>query len=105
MKPKKSCSNCIKGTSISINSDILCRDKGIVSPDYVCIKHRFMPESKSNKASGYKCIDCVNFITESLSPDNTSTIGLCRLFSVRTFDGTQKNACSKFVRDSSQEVS
>lgn len=105
MKSKKSCSNCIKGTSLPINSDILCRIHGIVSPDYVCMRHKFMPESKSPKNTLNKCIDCENFIVEVFNPEGASTIGLCQLFSVRQFDGCLKNACSKFVRKNEQEVS
>lgn len=105
MKSKKTCSNCLKGISISVNNDILCREKGVVSPDFVCARHRFMPERKSSKANCSKCIDCENFIVEILTPGSDSTIGLCRLFSVRQFDGTQKNACSKFAKRINAEVS
>ena len=105
MKPKKSCINCINGTSMNINNDILCRSKGAVSPDYVCMKHRFMPESKTSKANSTKCIDCENFIVEILNSNNSSTIGLCQLFSVRQFDGAQKNACSKYLHKADLEVS
>lgn len=102
-KQKKSCINCIKGTSIAVNEDILCREKGAVSPDYVCSKHRFAPVNKSSKDLSYKCINCENFIIneEAQSPN----IGLCQLFSVRQFDGTNKNACSKFAKKSQLEVS
>lgn len=103
MKQKKSCSNCIHSSSIRVNSDLLCRDKGAVSPDYVCRKHHFAPSSSIFEPQvRNKCIQCENFVTTSQS---NPTIGLCRLFSVRTFDGTQKNACSKFSRRSEQEVS
>lgn len=103
MKSKKSCSNCIKGRSMTINSDILCREKGVVSPDYICPKYRPMPESKFIKSGSNKCIDCENFIVNVFS-SNRTTFGLCQLFSVREFDGTQKNACSKFVQRSDSEV-
>lgn len=102
-KQKKSCSNCIRGTSITVNEDILCREKGAVSPDYVCSKHRFAPVNKGSTDLSSKCINCENFILneEAQSPN----IGLCQLFSVRQFDGTSKNACSKFVKKSQLEVS
>ncbi len=102
-KQKKSCSNCLKGTSMAVNSDILCREKGAVSPDYLCSKHRFAPVNKSNKDLSNKCINCENFIINPAA--QTPNTGLCQLFSVRQFDGTQKNACSKFSKKSQLEVS
>jgi hypothetical protein len=104
MKQKKSCSNCIKGAAVSVNNDILCREKGIVSHDYVCRKHRFIPEAKSFKEMNYKCIDCENFIINNKNSESSS-VGLCQLFSVREFNGEQKNACSKFVKKSVSHVS
>ncbi|HHW00575.1 MAG TPA: hypothetical protein GXX36_13625 [Clostridiaceae bacterium] len=105
MKRKKSCSNCIKGIKISINSDILCRKKGIVSPDYVCSGHRFEPESFAFKEMNYKCIDCESFILNTKSVEDPESIGVCKLFSARQFDGTQKSACSKFVKKSISAMS
>ena len=105
MKQKRTCSNCIKGTAIAINSDILCREKGAVSPDYICTKHRNIPDSKSYKEMNYRCIDCEYFILNALSSDDPSTIGLCQLFSVRQYNGKQKNICSKFTKKSISYVS
>ena len=102
-KQKKSCSNCIKGTCITVNNDILCREKGAVSPDYVCSKHRSAPVNKSGKDLGNKCIHCEHFIVNE--EDQNTTIGLCQMFSVRQFDGTSKKACSKFTKKSQLEVS
>ena len=102
-KQKKSCSNCIKGTCIAVNNDILCREKGAVSPDYICSRHRSAPANTSNKDLSCKCIDCDNFIINESAQN--SNIGLCQLFSVRQFDGTQKKACSKFTKRSQLEVS
>lgn len=104
-KLKRSCSNCIKGSIIAVNNDILCREKGAVSPDYVCPGHRWIPERKSIKDQNYKCIDCENFILNAKSADDTFPIGVCQLFSVRQFNGTQKNACSKFVKKAESNVS
>ena len=107
MKLRKSCSNCIKGVAVLVNNDIFCREKGIVSQDYVCRKHKFNPDAKSFKEMNYKCIDCENFITSAGDKYSgpPSSIGLCQLFSVREFDGRQKNACSKFVRNPALHVS
>lgn len=105
MKLKKTCSNCLKGTAIAVNNDILCRDKGVVSPDYVCSGHRFIPETKSFKDMNYRCIDCENFIISSKSSEQESAIGLCQLFSVRQFNGEEKSACSKFAKKVKLEVS
>jgi len=100
MKRKKSCSNCIKGIKISINNDILCRKKGIVSPDYVCSGHRFAPESITYKETNYKCIHCESFIPNTESVEDPDSIGVCKLFSARQFNGNQKSACSKFEKKS-----
>lgn len=105
MKQKKSCSNCLRGTAITVNSDILCRDKGAVSPDYVCSNHRFIPLPKSSTPTSLKCIECENFIREFEDDNDLLSIGLCQLFTVRHFDGKQKNACSKFIKKSHLEVS
>ncbi len=98
MKEDRNCCNCIKGIAISINSDIFCKVNGAVSPDYVCSKHRFAPVPKTYKELDYKCIYCENFIHKLGSAKENNTIGLCQLFSVRYFDGTQKKACSKFIK-------
>ncbi len=105
MKQKRSCRNCIRGTAITVNNDILCKDKGAVSPDYVCSKHRFIPEPKSYKEMNLKCIDCENFIVSGSAAKGARALGLCQLFSVRQFDGKEKNACSKFVKKTVSEVS
>lgn len=104
LRHKKACSNCIKGTAITVNSDILCRDKGAVSSDYVCSKHRFSPLPLSSSPISFKCIDCENFIHEFNDDIDMPVIGLCQLFSVRHFDGKQKSACSKFIKKSKREV-
>jgi len=96
------CSNCIKGNTISINNDIFCKINGAVSPDYACSKHRFSPLPKSYKELDFKCIDCENFILKINNSKEQSSIGLCQLFSVRHFDGTQKKICSKFVKRNKQ---
>jgi len=103
MKQKKSCGNCIKATSIPVNNDLLCREKGAVSPDYVCKRHRFAPAPKVATYVKNKCINCENFILNTASTNTTT--GLCQLFSVRQFDGAEKNACSKFAPRSESEVS
>lgn len=105
MKQNRSCSNCLKGIPLPINDDILCHEKGIVSNDYVCSKYKPNYFLKQKKTDGNKCIDCRNFILDAQKPGQPSTIGLCQLFSVRTFDGTQKKACSKFTKKEHREVS
>lgn len=104
MKQGKSCMNCIKGTVVSVNNDVLCREKGIVSPDYTCRRHRSIPDAKTFKEKNYKCSECENFIINTKA-DGEALIGLCQLFSVREFDGKEKNACSKFVKNAIQYVS
>jgi len=104
-KKTRSCSNCLKGTAITINNDILCIEKGVVSQDYVCSKHRFIPEFNSLKRRINTCLDCENFIVYDTSKIEEKAYGICQLFTVRKYDGKQKNACSKFVKRSKREVS
>ncbi len=104
MKLKKSCSNCIRGMAIPVNDDIFCLIKGAVTPDYVCSRHKFAPVKKTvARSEGPKCIDCEHFVTKNNTPDEM-TIGVCRLFSVRFFDGSLKNACSKFQQKEAEKV-
>lgn len=105
MKRERSCKNCIKGTLISVNGDILCSIKGAVSPDYVCSKHRFMPDVQLSKEVKNKCIDCEFFILASDTESEERCIGLCQLFTVRQYNGMEKNACSKFSRRKELDVS
>lgn len=99
------CANCVKGSAVTVNNDILCCINGIVSPDYSCGKHRFSPEINSYKTKSKKCIDCKFFIINyEKDVDGIHEIGLCQLFSVREFNGSEKNACSKFVQKSVGEV-
>jgi hypothetical protein len=101
MAKKKSCSSCIHGIAIPVNDDILCRYKGAVSRDYKCSKHRSVPPAKaSGKEYGFKCVHCENFIIVSKDPVSSTTVGLCQLFSVRSYVGEEKNACTKFVKSS-----
>jgi len=96
MKPVKSCANCMKSRPIPFTNDVLCINEGVVSADYVCRRHKLIPNLKSFKEMNYKCIDCANFIINQKNPTPSGTMGLCRLFSVRCFDGNRKKACSKF---------
>jgi len=102
---KRTCSNCIRGTIIKVNSDVLCRDKGAVASDYCCSKHRFVPSSKIEMDNLLKCINCENFILNISTSKESCSFGLCQLFSVRQFDGKLKKACSKFVKRKTLEVS
>jgi hypothetical protein len=97
MKYIKSCKNCSKGRAITLTGDVLCKYKGVVSADFVCMRHKYIPELKSYKELDYKCIDCANFCIKLDYHDNSPSIGLCKLFSVRQYDGTNKKACSKFL--------
>ncbi|AUS98057.1 hypothetical protein CDQ84_15570 [Clostridium thermosuccinogenes] len=105
LKHERSCKNCIKGTLISVNGDILCSIKGAVSPDYVCSKHRFMPIVQLSGEGRNKCADCEFFILMSENKEEHKYIGLCQLFTVRQFNGLEKNACSKFSKRNEREVS
>jgi hypothetical protein len=97
MKITKSCANCAKSRPIPLTSDVLCKTKGVISSDYVCIHHKLIPNYCSFKDLNYKCKDCINFVITEKSSRTNQTIGVCRLFSVRCFDGNKKKACSKFT--------
>jgi hypothetical protein len=97
MKPARTCANCIKSRPISFTNDVLCKNKGVISANFVCIRHKFIPNFRSFKEMDYKCIDCTNFIISKKNLHHNQSIGLCRLFSVRNFDGNKKKACSKFI--------
>ncbi|MDQ2086664.1 hypothetical protein RBH29_09530 [Herbivorax sp. ANBcel31] len=105
MRPKRTCSNCLKGTFININGDILCIEKGVVSPDYTCSKHRYLPALKSIKRKINTCEDCEYFIMFDAKSIEDKSIGKCQLFTVREYDGRKKKTCSKFVKRSKKEVS
>jgi len=102
---KRTCSNCIRGTIIAVNNDVLCRDNGAVAPDYCCSKHKYTPSMLAETKSSLKCINCENFILNIASSKDHPSIGVCQLFTVRQFDGRSKNACSKFVKRTNLEVS
>lgn len=105
MKLKKTCKNCIHAKRISVNSDMLCMYKGVVSADYVCKRHKYISDSSPVYYKKYRCVDCSNFAVKSDGRGTQSSIGLCRLFSVRYFDGRNKNACSKFEHRQEKGVS
>ncbi|NLD49881.1 MAG: hypothetical protein GX660_22285 [Clostridiaceae bacterium] len=105
MQAKRTCSNCLKGTVITINNDILCIVKGVVSCDYVCSKHRFMPAVKSGRKRINSCIDCENFIIFDTSNLEDRAMGVCQLFTVRKYDGRKRKPCSKFAQRVRREVS
>jgi len=89
---KRTCANCVHGSPVPVNCDILCYFKGIVSSNYCCSKHRYTPINLKSKR---KCIQCEYFIQ---SAEGSKNIGYCKLFTVRTYDGNFKNACSKFSK-------
>ena len=105
MKQKKNCSNCINGKSVIVNNDVLCPIKGVVSADYVCKMHKFMPLILQTKVYTNMCFGCEFFVLKREPSDTCATMGLCKLFSARRFDGTKKKACSKYCSRSIPEVS
>lgn len=54
---------------MSVNKDILCRIKGVVTQDFVCGKYLEINVSNPNEIEKYKCIDCEFFIHEGAGPD------------------------------------
>ncbi len=105
MKQAKSCSNCARGIRMSINKDILCRVKGVVSRDFLCAKHLKMTEARLSPESRPKCIECEFFITPVNETGIDPVKGYCQLFTVRYFNGETKGACSKFCRKTERIIS
>jgi hypothetical protein len=94
----KCCENCIKGVPVGIGSEILCRDKGIVSSDYCCSGFIAFEPITLQRQLDYRCSDCTYF---TFTPESqNSSYGVCSLFSVRKCDGSLKKACSYFVKKS-----
>ncbi len=102
MKIKKSCGNCIRAVPIPVNDDLLCQKKGIVSPDYVCGRHKLVPGMQLVRQLRNKCINCAYFIlSKSSGPeeaDGSDGLGFCQILTVRKYNGKEKNACSKFTK-------
>ncbi len=103
MKQTNSCSTCARGIKLNINKDILCKIHGIVSLDFVC--SRYLKLAWSSVENKPKCIECEFFIPDLENPDTGPAIGLCQLFTVRSFDGEVKNACSKFCMKVEKNIS
>lgn len=105
MKHIKSCSTCMNGLTNSFNRDILCRIKGIVSPDFACSKYKAISMARSTFSQKNKCMECEFYIVDAANSVEPVAIGFCQLFTVRKFNGGIKNACSKFTRKSELIVS
>jgi hypothetical protein len=96
----RSCRNCIRGIAIGIRNEILCREKGVVSPNYTCNRFMGFDMEPLQRQMDYHCSDCLYF---TFTPDShNSNYGVCSMFSVRKCDGSQKKACSKFTKRSSR---
>ncbi len=96
MKIKKSCKNCAIGIRMVVNNDILCKINGAVSGDYICSKYKAIRNTAPAFYKKFRCIECDHFIVKKDNRSLPSSIGICRMFSVRYFNGRRKNACSKF---------
>jgi len=104
IQPKRRmCMNCIKGIPVGMNSDILCREKGIVTWDYCCASHRFFYLEDLMRMEFFRCSNC-EFFAFHPHPYIPS-YGVCSLFSVRKCDGSAKKACSRFVKRRSVNAS
>lgn len=103
MKQVKNCSNCERGHALHLTRDILCKYNGVVTPDYVCFKYKANSDASLSRQAEYKCVHCEYFLVQLDSANQN--VGQCKLFSAREFDGTTRNACSKFSRKLLVEVS
>jgi len=95
MKIKKSCISCIHSMQNNFNDDLLCKYKGVVSRNYSCMKYKYNPNSVKTDICEYRCKDCLFLICDPRN--NNPNYGYCQLFTVRSFDGSTKPVCSKFV--------
>jgi len=105
MRQAKSCNNCARGLKMSINKDILCRVKGVVSRDFTCSKHLRMPDAWIHSERKPKCIECEFFTPPEDESEHDPSVGYCQLFTVRYFNGEIKSACSKFCRKPERIIS
>ncbi len=106
MKQARNCDNCARGIKMSVNKDILCRFKGVVSLDFTCSKHRRIAEAWSAASERkHKCIECEFFIPSQNETEPNQAIGHCQLFTVRYYNGENKSSCSKFCRKSERIIS
>ncbi len=96
MKLKKTCKNCVYAIRMVVNSDLLCLRKGAVSPMFVCGRHKMISFADPEFYKKNKCAECSHYILKNGVSGNEPRIGVCRLFSVRYFDGRKRSACSKF---------
>ncbi len=96
MKQSKCCGNCERGIPLHLTRDILCKYRGVVTPDYICFKYKNSADKSSKQQPSYKCAHCEYFLVQLDTPNQD--IGKCKLFSAREYDGNTRNACSKFSK-------
>ncbi len=105
MKHAKSCASCARGIEMRINKDILCKIKGVVSQDFICSKYIRKVGLWSPSERIPKCIECEFFIVSDSKEACDSGYGYCHLFTVRTYNGELKSACSKFSKKTVRIIS
>ncbi len=115
MKHSGNCSNCARGIRVKVNSDILCRIHGAVSKDYRCSRYvrkvaawtagALAAQSPEDSEQQLRCIQCEYFVPSHTSQDYDPDIGCCELFTVRQYNGTTKNACSRFRKREQKNIS
>ena len=93
---ERCCKNCIRGIPVGIRNEILCREKGIVLPNFCCSSYMSFEIESLQRHLGYRCSDCVYFSFSSNT--NIEYFGVCSLFSVRYCDGSTRKTCSKFQK-------
>lgn len=105
MKQAGNCSSCEKGIKLAVNNDVLCKIHGVVSKDFRCAKYVRRVEAWTAYERKPKCIECDFFVTSPDKPEKDPSIGYCRLFTVRYYDGSLKSACSKFSGKTARNIS
>lgn len=102
MKLVKNCKNCLKSKPLPLSDHYLCSLKGIVTADYVCNQHRWILPTLLNVKS-FRCIDCKNFHPTEVNREGT--LGTCRLFTERAYNGSLRKACSRIVLRKTDQIS
>ncbi len=113
MKQTGNCSSCARGESMRVNTDILCSIRGVVSRDFRCSRYKRRPSVWSANPPSptaednqkVKCIDCEFFLVPDSNREHNPSIGYCQLFTVRHYNGSSKNACSKFSKKADRNIS
>jgi len=103
MAAPRRCANCSNGMHMLVRKEVLCVKRGIISEDYACRFYNPCSDLDYYNQPHHvtRCIQCADFVQEQ----HDEVIGICKLFTVRKFNGAIKNSCSRFTPKNSHAVS